>query len=301
MTKFWNFSVTEQGERQLRLEGPIDSDNYWGDAVTPQAFRTELNAGEGDLTVWINSPGGSVFAAAEIYSMLKDYKGKKTVKIDALAASAASVVAMAGDRVLISPPALIMIHDPMTVAMGNAKDMEKVIGVLNEIKESIINAYRTKTGLSRGKIAQLMEDETWLNAKKAVELGFADEILFTNGNEDNDDEGQAYSTRAMGAAIINRLVHTAKDNTEPDDETWGTGIDGTVLEQPEKPMTPQETTPETEKEQPAEEEQLTEEEQQSEEKPMATTEEKIVIGMDGKAKDGSMPYELLRKQLDFLI
>ena len=111
MSKFWNFSETEQKERMLRLEGPIDSDNYWGDAVTPQAFRDELNSGDGDLTVWINSPGGSVFAAAEIYSMLKDYKGKITVKIDALAASAASVIAMAGDRVLISPVALIMIHD----------------------------------------------------------------------------------------------------------------------------------------------------------------------------------------------
>ena len=111
MNKFWNFNETEQGERQLRLEGPIDSDNIWGDSVTPQDFRNELNSGEGDLTVWINSPGGSVFAAAEIYTMLKDYKGKVTVKIDALAASAASVVAMAGDKVLISPVALIMVHD----------------------------------------------------------------------------------------------------------------------------------------------------------------------------------------------
>ena len=104
--KFWNFIENDAGERVLRLEGPIDSDAFWGDETTPSAFREELEAGEGDITVWINSPGGSVFAAAEIYNMLRDYKGKVTVKIDAIAASAASVVAMAGDRVFMSP-----VHD----------------------------------------------------------------------------------------------------------------------------------------------------------------------------------------------
>ena len=289
MNKFLNFSETEQGERQLRLEGPIDSDNIWGDSVTPQDFRDELNSGEGDLTVWINSPGGSVFAAAEIYTMLKDYKGKVTVKIDALAASAASVVAMAGDKVLISPVALLMIHDPMTSAIGNAKDMEKVITTLNEIKESIINAYRAKTGLSRGKIAQLMEDETWLNAKKAVELGFADEILFEDRNGEVNDEGQAYSTRAMGAAIINRLVCSAKDDASADDADEKPEADGAVLE----------STIETEA-QPKEEAQPTEdvvEPAPVDEEPIT---EELVIGLDGKAKDGSMPYVLLEKQLQLL-
>ena len=289
MNKFWNFSETEQGERQLRLEGPIDSDNIWGDSVTPQDFRDELNSGEGDLTVWINSPGGSVFAAAEIYTMLKDYKGKVTVKIDALAASAASVVAMAGDRVLISPVALIMVHDPMTVAMGNAKDMEKVITTLNEIKESIINAYRAKTGLSRGKIAQLMEDETWLNAKKAVELGFADEILFEDRNGEVSDEGQAYSTRAMGAAIINRLVCSAQDDASADDADEKPEADGAVLEstiEPEaQPKEEAQPTEDVVEPAPIDEELITEE---------------LVIGLDGKAKDGSMPYVLLEKQLQLL-
>ena len=109
--KFWNFTKDEKGERVLRLEGPIDEDNFWGDEVTPRAFREELNAGDGNITVWINSPGGNVFAASEIYTMLCDYKGKVTVKVDAIAASAASVVAMAGDRVLMSPVAMLMIHD----------------------------------------------------------------------------------------------------------------------------------------------------------------------------------------------
>ena len=215
--KFWNFTRNEDGERILRLEGPIDEDSFWGDEVTPSVFREELEAEEGDVTVWVNSPGGNVFAAAEIYTMLRDYKGKVTVKIDAIAASAASVVAMAGDSVLMSPVAMLMIHDPMTIAMGNTKDMEKAIATLNEVKESIINAYVSKTGLSRNKVAKLMSDETWLNAKKAVELGFADGILFADGKTDGREEAdekeaealwQPYSTRSMGQAILNRLVST---------------------------------------------------------------------------------------------
>ena len=162
----------------LRLEGPIDSESFWGDEITPKAFRDDLYAEEGDITLWVNSPGGNVFAAAEIYTMLRDYPGSVTVRIASIAASAASVVAMAGNLVQISPTGMLMVHDPSTIAMGNARDMEKAITTLNEVKESIINAYAFKTGLSRNRISKLMSDETWLNAKKAVELGFADEILF---------------------------------------------------------------------------------------------------------------------------
>lgn len=148
MKKFWNWIKNSDDTRILRLEGPIDEESFWGDEITPQMFRDELESGEGDVTVWINSPGGNVFAAAEIYTMLKDYKGSITVKIDAIAASAASVVAMAGDTVQMSPVAMLMIHDPSTVAMGNTKDMEKAIEVLEEVKESIINAYAAKSGLT---------------------------------------------------------------------------------------------------------------------------------------------------------
>lgn len=123
MKKFWNWIKNSDDTRILRLEGPIDEESFWGDEITPQMFRDELESGEGDVTVWINSPGGNVFAAAEIYTMLKDYKGSITVKIDAIAASAASVVAMAGDTVQMSPVAMLMIHDPSTVAMGNTKDI----------------------------------------------------------------------------------------------------------------------------------------------------------------------------------
>ena len=143
-------------------------------------FRDELSKVSGNLTVWLNSPGGDVFAASQIYSMLKNHKGKVTVKIDGIAASAASVVAMAGDETLIAPTAMMMIHDPSTVATGNKADMEKAITLLEEVKESIINAYETKSHLSRNKIAKMMSEETWLNAKKAHEMGFVDGILFAD-------------------------------------------------------------------------------------------------------------------------
>ena len=179
MKKFWNFVKNEEtAETELLFNGPISEESWYGDEVTPKLFRDELAKVSGNLTVWLNSPGGDVFAASQIYTMLRNHKGKVTVKIDALAASAASVVAMAGDEVFISPTAMLMIHDPATIAMGNKSDMEKAITLLEEVKESIINAYEMKTHLSRSKIAKMMSDETWLNAKKAKQLGFVDGILF---------------------------------------------------------------------------------------------------------------------------
>ena len=214
MKKFWNWIRDDGGGRTLRLEGPIDNENLWGDEITPRMFREDLESDEGDITVWINSPGGNVFAAAEIYTMLRDYTGKVTVKIASLAASAASVVAMAGDTVQMSPTALLMVHDPSTIAMGNTRDMEKAIAALNEVKEAIVNAYAAKSGLRRNKIADLMSEETWINAKKAVELGFADEVLYEGAVEepeesDNDPavsvDALLFSTRVMDRAILNRL------------------------------------------------------------------------------------------------
>ncbi|MFR0870083.1 MAG: head maturation protease, ClpP-related [Oscillospiraceae bacterium] len=186
MKKFWkwtnkivkNEETQEQNpERTLFLNGTIADESWFDDDVTPQLFKEELMSGSGDITVWINSPGGDCVAAAQIYNMLMDYKGNVTVKIDGIAASAASVIAMAGNKVLMSPVSMLMIHNPMTVAMGNTAEMQKAIEMLSEVKESIMNAYEIKTGMSRAKISHLMDAETWMNANKAVELGFADEIL----------------------------------------------------------------------------------------------------------------------------
>ncbi len=247
-----------------------------------------------------------VFAAAEIYTMIRDYPHNVTVKIASIAASAASVIAMAGNTVQMSPTALLFVHDPSTITMGNTKDMEKAIATLNEVKESIINAYAAKTGLSRSKISKLMSDETWINAKKAVELGFADEILFDEkpkpepdeetepddpeepDEEGGDDEGDEkkeekekkpfkldtdalwqYSTRIMGQTILGKITatyDTADTDETPDDKT-------DTSKPSEEGLTPT---------------------------PTVTMPNLPVIGMDGRTKDGAMPYEILKQQLAFM-
>ena len=217
MNKFWDFVKDEAtGERVLRLEGPIDEDSLWGDEITPDAFRNDLEAETGDVTVWLNSPGGNVFAAAQIYNMLRDHKGAITVKIDALAASAASVIAMAGDTVLMSPVSMLMIHDPSTIAMGNADDMQQAINTLNEVKASIVNAYHDKTGLSRNKISQLMSDETWLSARKAVDLGFADGLMFAE-NEKSGEPGRDPDDPNKDPDDPNKDPDEGSEGDNPDD------------------------------------------------------------------------------------
>lgn len=203
MRKFWSFS-DEGNIRTLRIEGQIADETWFGDEVTPQLFKNDLNAGKGDITLWINSPGGDVFAAAQIYNMLMDYKGNVHVIIDGLAASAASVIAMAGTTVSMSPVAMMMIHNPWTIAQGEAKDMEKIIEMLGEIKESIVNAYELRTGLSRAKISHLMDSESWFNARKAVELGFADKILF--GKDETKEEVELSSYTFSRATADHNLV-----------------------------------------------------------------------------------------------
>nr|DAO07199.1 MAG TPA: Putative ATP dependent Clp protease [Caudoviricetes sp.] len=206
--KFWNWVRNEaEEERTLVLNGQISDETWFGDEVTPKLFQKELDAGTGNITVWINSPGGDVFAAAQIYNMLMEYKGDVTVKVDALAASAASVIAMAGTTVLMSPVAMMMIHNPMTIAIGDSKEMQKAGEMLDEVKESIMNAYEIKTGLNRTKISHLMDAESWFNAKKAVELGFADGILNAEeGTEDMARETEVESMMFSRTAVTNSLL-----------------------------------------------------------------------------------------------
>lgn len=193
MKKFWNWknrTVQNSGtdgettERVLELNGTIAEESWFDDDVTPQLFKEELNAGSGDIIVWINSLGGDCVAAAQIYNMLSNYAGKVTVKIDGIAASAASVIAMAGDTVLVSPVSMMMIHNPATIAWGDSAEMQKAVAMLDEVKESIINAYEIKTGLDRKKLSKLMDAETWMDANSAVEYGFADGIMRRNTAED---------------------------------------------------------------------------------------------------------------------
>ena len=224
--KFWNWKKaknqeTGAEERILELSGTIAEDSWFDDDVTPQLFKDELNSGTGDITVWINSPGGDCVAAAQIYNMLSNYKGKVTVKIDGIAASAASVIAMAGDTVLVSPVSMLMIHNPATMAWGDHAEMQKAMDMLSEVKESIINAYVLKTGLSRPKLSHLMDAETWMDANKAVELGFADDIMARAKTEPEEGEGDTdgeekkspsdhssmlFSRRVADNALLNKVI-----------------------------------------------------------------------------------------------
>lgn len=191
-------------ERTLFLNGTIAEDSWFDDDVTPQMFKEELMDGSGNITVWINSPGGDCVAAAQIYNMLREYEGNVTVKIDGIAASAASVIAMAGDKVLMSPVSMMMIHNPMTIAFGDSGEMQRAIDMLSSVKDSIINAYELKTGLSRVKLAHLMDAETWMDANKAIELGFADEIIQRNGVVDM--EVPQVSMLYAKTAVVNSLM-----------------------------------------------------------------------------------------------
>ncbi|UUX34875.1 head maturation protease, ClpP-related [Fundicoccus culcitae] len=178
--RFWNWKEPDEKEpRTLYLNGTIAEESWFEDDVTPELFREELYADEGDIVVWINSPGGDVIAGAQIYNMLLDYPGHVTIKIDGIAASAASVIAMAGDLLFMSPVSMMMIHNPMTVAIGDHVEMEKAIDMLASFKDSIINAYEKKTGLSRDELSLLMDAETWMDVGKAMELGFCDSVLQT--------------------------------------------------------------------------------------------------------------------------
>lgn len=214
MKKFWNWktrklvdsaSGEEIAERVLSLNGTIAEESWFDDDVTPELFREELNSGTGNITVWINSPGGDCVAAAQIYNMLMDYKGDVTVKIDGIAASAASVIAMAGTKVLMSPVSMLMIHNPATVAFGDKAEMKKAIEMLDAVKDSIMNAYEVKTGMNRDKISRLMDAETWMDANKAMELKFADGIL-TRDTDAEDMEVPTVSMLYSKAAVTNSLM-----------------------------------------------------------------------------------------------
>ena len=219
--KFWNWHKVkdeageEMDERVLEINGEIASESWFDDDVTPKLFKDELLSGSGTITLWLNSPGGDCIAASQIYSMLMDYEGDVTIKVDGIAASAASVIAMAGTKVLMAPTALLMIHNPMTLAYGNKDEMNKAIEMLDEVKESIINAYEIKTGMSRAKISHLMDSETWMNANKAIEMGFADDILEDKKKKCAADEvAFSFAAKSSEMRLMNKLEAKFRDKPE---------------------------------------------------------------------------------------
>ena len=232
MKKFWKWknqaqTETAPAERTLFLNGTIAEESWFDDDVTPQLFKEELMAGSGDITVWINSPGGDCVAAAQIYNMLTEYPGSVTVKIDGIAASAASVIAMAGARVLMSPVSMLMIHNPMTIAYGNSGAMQQAIEMLGSVKDSIINAYAIKTGLSRAKLSHLMDAETWMDANKAVELGFADGVLSRSGEAMTiPNVSMLYSKASVVNSLMGKIAAKCKIQPTPaTQEPTGRSVD----------------------------------------------------------------------------
>ena len=218
MKRFWNWTQTDSG-RDLFLEGVIAEEIWWGDEVTPAQFKSDLMAGNGPVCVHINSPGGDCVAASMIYTMLKEYADEVTVKIDGMAASAASVIAMAGNKVLMSPTSIMMIHNPFTIAMGDSDEMRKAIQLLDEVKEAIINAYEIKTGMSRTKLAHLMDAETWMSAHTALDMGFCDEVMFEDKSTDGFvNNSFVFSRRAVTNCLLDKLQAKASKPVEPVNE-----------------------------------------------------------------------------------
>ena len=183
----------------------IAEESWFEDDVTPALFKSELSAGSGPIILHINSPGGDCIAASQIYTMLMDYPHDVKVQIDGVAASAASVIAMAGTHVSMSPTALMMIHNPFTLALGDSEEMRKAIQLLDEVKEGIINAYEIKTGLSRTRLSHMMDSETWMNAKMAKDLGFCDEVLYQRDKTEQLENSFTFSRRAVTNCLLDKM------------------------------------------------------------------------------------------------
>ena len=207
--------MTQSQERILFLNGTIAEESWFDDEVTPALFKDELDSGEGDITVWINSPGGDCIAAAQIYNMLMNYKGNVTVKIDGIAASAASVIAMAGNKVIVSPVSMIMIHNPATIAAGDTSEMQKAIAMLDEV--------------SRAKLSHLMDAETWMDANSAIEMGFADEIMQRN-TEDDELEVPNVSMTFSRASVTNSLMEKMAEKCKISQKTKNEIASDSLLE-----------------------------------------------------------------------
>ncbi len=235
--RFWDFraAANENAAPELILYGDIASETWWGDEVTPRQFTEELNAlgNVPEIVVRINSGGGDVFAANAIYTRLKDNAAKITVKIDGWAASAATIVAMAGDVIEIPGNGVFMVHDPSIGLLGyfNETDLVKVSEELKVIKQSIVNGYALKTGKAAEEIAAIMAAETWFDGKQAVDAGFCDRLMFEEADTTVENAAKVIVNSVsmnleqfpnMPVSLLNRLAaHTpggfsnTKSKTEP--------------------------------------------------------------------------------------
>ena len=177
MKKFWNF-IRNEDVGELSLYGDISDTTWWGDEITPKQFQEDLNA-LGDvstLNIYINSGGGDVFAGQTIYSILKRHSAHKVVHVDGLAASIASIIAMAGDEVIMPKNAMMMIHNAWTVASGNKDDLRAMADTLEKIDGVLRDVYVAKTGREAEEVEEKMNNETWFTADEALEFGLIDSV-----------------------------------------------------------------------------------------------------------------------------
>ena len=196
--KFWNLVKNEEEKTaELILYGSIGSDEYWDD-ISDKVFKQDIeNLGDVEnITLHINSPGGSVFSAVAIANTLKNHKAKVIANIDGLAASAATIITSACDTVRMPKNALFMIHNPITFAYGNNQDMQKTVEMLDKVKNSIIETYLNKTKTDKETLSELMDNETWMDAETAKEYGFVDEIV-------NEEVGKEFVENKL---IINNMA-----------------------------------------------------------------------------------------------
>jgi ATP-dependent Clp protease protease subunit len=210
--KFWNLKALDEKTGELTLYGEISNETWWGDEVTPKEFKADLdNLGDiGTLNIYINSPGGDVFAGQAIHSMLKRHPSHKNVYIDGLAASIASVIAMSGDTIFMPKNAMMMIHNPWTIGMGNAIEFRKLAEDLDKIRESLVAAYEGHSTLTRDEIIELMDEETWLTATECEEYGFCDVV---------EEEKQLVAS--IDKTLLTRYKNTPReflDKPKPDDD-----------------------------------------------------------------------------------
>ena len=222
---FWNLKndLNSPGDGVLDIDGEIVTEKGWWtgpDAVVAKDFRKALK-GVRNVTVHINSPGGDVMAGAEIYSALREHslngEGTVTVIVTALAASAASIIAMAGDRILMHPVAYMMIHNPWTIAMGDAKELRKTAKTLDVISEGLISAYETRTGKGRDELKRMLEAETWMSAGTCVEEGFADGIYGAEaGAAASAVRPTMMSAKAHGVQEIISRIRAAEPEEDPE-------------------------------------------------------------------------------------
>lgn len=219
MSKFYKFVKNEAKESELILEGVIASESWLEDEVSPKMFRDELAQHPGALTVRINSPGGDVSAGVAMYNMLNEHEGEVTVKVDGIAASIASLIAMAGDKIVMLPGAMMMVHKPWTIAAGNSDDMTQVVEMLEKTGESMIPIYAARTGLSEERVEELLKAETWMTASDAVELGFADEAVEAKTSLAQAMAKIAESTASMQSAVMQPVMSLKSRKAEADNAT----------------------------------------------------------------------------------